>query len=138
MTERDFTGGSFVKFLDEHRLMASRCRSCGALNLPPRQICPECHAEDGEWVEVSGNGKLVTFTIVHIAPSVMINAGYGRENPYCSGIVELEEGPSISALILGIDTGKPEDIAIGSPVKVEYLEHGEGEAHCTVLAFRVG
>ena len=40
--------------------------------------------------------------------------GYGRNNPYCSGIVTLEEGPRISALILGRSTRQiPQNIATG-------------------------
>ena len=37
----------------------------------------------------------------------MIEAGYGRDNPYCSGIVKLKDGVSISAQILGVDVDHP-------------------------------
>ena len=73
--------------------MGSRCQSCGALHLPPRALCPACYGDEMEWEQISGKGKLVAFTTVHIAPTAMIEAGYGRENPYCAGIVQLDEGP---------------------------------------------
>ena len=57
---------------------------------------------------MSGEGKLLAFTTVHIAPTAMIEAGYDRKNPYCTGIVQLDEGPAISAQILGVDPTKPE------------------------------
>lgn len=87
------------------------------------------------WEEVGGKGKLVAFTIIHIAPSLMSEAGYGRDNPYCAGIVQLDEGPAISAQILSVDPGRPEQIQIGTPLRVAYVERGEGEKRRTYLAF---
>jgi uncharacterized OB-fold protein len=67
----------------------------------------------------------------------MITAGYDRKNPYCSGIVRLAEGPSISAQILGLDVVTPEKNQIGSPLRVIYLERDQGEEKQTILAFEV-
>ena len=87
------------------------------------------------WVELSGRGKLAAFTTVHIAPTAMIEAGYGRDNPYCAGIVQLDEGPAISAQILDVDASQPAKIAIGTPLEVAFVERGEGEDRHTYLAF---
>jgi uncharacterized OB-fold protein len=89
------------------------------------------------WEEMSGRGKLVAFTVVHIAPSSMIEAGYGRDNPYCSGIVQTEEGPSVSAQIVGVDTTQPEQIIIGTPLSATFIQRGEGEETRTHLAFEI-
>jgi len=130
-----FTSAAFYGFLNEHRLMGSRCQSCGALHLPPRALCPACYGEEMEWEEMSGEGKLVAFTTIHIAPTAMIEAGYGRDKPYCTGIVQLAEGPAISAQIVGVDATKPDQIAIGTPVRVAFVQRGEGEGQRTYLAF---
>jgi uncharacterized OB-fold protein len=135
MTDMDFTSTSFNRFLSERRLMGSRCSSCGALHLPPRPLCPACHGEELEWVEMSGQGRLLAFTAIHIAPTAMIEAGYGRKNPYCTGIVQLDEGPAVSAQILGVDPSEPDQILIGTPLKVAFVERGEGEARRAHLAF---
>jgi uncharacterized OB-fold protein len=89
------------------------------------------------WEEMSGEGKLLAFTTVHIAPTAMIDAGYGRNNPYCTGIVQLAEGPAISAQILGVDPAHPAEIEIGAPLRVSFVRRGEGEAQRTYLAFVV-
>jgi uncharacterized OB-fold protein len=81
-------------------------------------------------------GRLAAFTTIHIAPTAMIEAGYGRDNPYCSGIVELANGLSISAQILGVDVNQPGEIVIGTPVEAEFTERGEGDEAKTFLAFR--
>jgi hypothetical protein len=88
-----------------------------------------------EWAEMSGRGKLLAFATIHIAPTAMIEAGYDRKNPYCAGIVQVEEGPAISAQILGVDATQPEQIAIGTPLRVAFVERGEGEEQRTYLAF---
>jgi uncharacterized OB-fold protein len=87
------------------------------------------------WVEMAGRGKLLAFTTVHIAPTAMIESGYDRENPYCAGIVQLEQGPAISAQILGVDATQPEQIKVGTPLRAVFVQRGEGEAQRTYLAF---
>ena len=136
MPENPYTQTAFRTHLAEHKLMGSLCKSCGAQFLPPRSLCTECYGEEMEWLEVEGVGELKAFTTIHIAPTAMLEAGYGRDNPYCTGIVKLTNGLSISAQIVGVDAGDPEGIRIGTPVEVEFIERGEGEDGETFLAFR--
>lgn len=136
MDHQDFIHASYKEFLRQHKLMGTRCKSCGQFFLPPRGYCPECHQSYLEWTEVSGKGKLAAFSVIYIAPTAMIEAGYGRENPYCSGIINLEEGPSISAQILGLDISQPSKIKIGTPMLVEFIDRNEGDEVNTYLAFR--
>jgi len=132
---RPFTAASFNHFLGEHKLMGVRCSTCGKLYTPPRAICPACHGGAMEWVELSGRGRVAAFTAISIAPTMMIEEGYGRDNPYCTGVVELEEGAKVSARLLGFDARNPALAIIGMPVKVEFLDRGEGENARTYLAF---
>jgi len=124
MKETPFTIASFEKFIEEKKLMASKCVGCGALWLPPRPICPTCKGTDLKWIELNGKGKLVAFTVIGVGPMPMIDAGYNRENPYCSGIVELEEGPRISAQIVGVDVTHPKNIKIGTSLTATFVERG--------------
>jgi uncharacterized OB-fold protein len=134
---RPFTAASFNQYLAERRLMASRCTACGALHLPPRAICPACYGDRLEWAETSGRGKLAAFTSIFVGSSAMVAAGYTRDNPYVTGIVELAEGIKISARILGVDARDPGAISIGAPLSVEFLDSGDGEHKKTGLAFKV-
>jgi hypothetical protein len=137
VSENDFSNAAFQNYLSEHKLMGVRCQSCQALFLPPRPVCADCFSVDMSWEEISQEGELAAFTVIHIAPTAMIEAGYGRDNPYCSGIVKLLDGPSISAQILGVDISHPETIRIGTPLKAEFLERQDGEQIKTFLAFQV-
>ncbi len=135
MWENEFTYAVYSKFLAEHKLMGTRCRRDGRIYFPPRPIAPETLCDDMEWVELAGQGKLVAFTIVYVGTSAMSAAGYSRQNPYCVGIVELVEGPKISAQILNVDVTRPEQIKIGMPLRVQFVERGEGEAKKTHVVF---
>ena len=136
MEERPFADISYEQFLNQGKLMGSKCKKCGALFVPPRPICIKCHGSGMEWVELKGKGKLAAFTCIAVGPPFMIEEGYDRKHPYCSGVVELEEGVRIVARIEGIDTSKPETIKIGAPLRVDFLHRGEGEAMRTFLAFK--
>ena len=76
-------------------------------------------------------------SVITVAPSHMIAEGYGFKNPYCTGIVQLQEGPRISGQILGVDVAHPEKIKIGTPVQATFIERGKGEAKRTFLGFQV-
>ena len=62
--------------------------------------------------------------------------GYGRQNPYCSGVVELQEGGRVVALIDEVDPKRPDEIKVGMSLTVKYRHRGEGESAQTMLAFK--
>ena len=134
---RPFSSASFEAYLAEHRLMAARCINCGELYLPPRPICPKCHGAAIDWVEASGKGRLAAFTVIYSGPTFMVAQGFDRKHPYISGIVELEEGPRISALITGMEPSRSDAIKIGAPLHVSFEDVMIGETNKTYLAFHV-
>jgi uncharacterized protein len=134
--EKPITSAAYYEFLKEHHLMAAKCQTCENMFLPPRAICPNCFGNQMNWVELSGKGELAAFTAISIGPSFLNHAGYGRDNPYLTGIVTLEEGVQISARLIGWDARFPEQILIKTPGSIEFLDEGPDEAHKTVLAFK--
>ena len=135
MADRPISDYQFERFLAEGKLMGARCLGCGALFVPPRAICTKCHGSEMEWVETSGEGRLVAFTCISIGPPAMVAEGYDRNNPYCSGAVELAEEPRVVARIEGVDTLRPETIKVGMRVKATFLRQGADEDRKTVLGF---
>ena len=136
MAEREFTYANYYQYLTEHKLMGTRCRCDRDVHLPPRPYCMECAPQDNEWVELSGEGKLMAFTVIYVGTTQMIDAGFGRNAPYCVGIVKLREGPSISALLQGVDVQKPETIKIGMALVADFVELGPEGGRKTMLAFK--
>ena len=118
------------------KLMGCRCRSCGSRYVPPRPLCTKCYSAELEWVEYGGRVRLAAFTCIRIVPPTMQVWGYGRQNPYRSGVVELEEGGRVVAVIDEVEPTRPEEIMVGMPLTVKYLRQGEGELAQTMLAFK--
>ena len=86
-----------------------------------------------QWSEMSGKGRLAAFTCLAIGPPSMTEEGYDRNNPYCTGVIELEEGPRMVARIDGVDAQKPETIKIGTSLIMKYLKRTGNQE--TILAF---
>lgn len=49
----------------EGKLFVQHCRDCGRRVFYPRPMCPGCWSPDLEWVEVPGEGRVVSFTRIH-------------------------------------------------------------------------
>ena len=107
-----FTIESFYQFAKEGKLMAAKCKKCGTLLLPPRPVCTNCFSENFEWIELKGKGKLLTYTIIHVAPPQ-----FQSMTPYAVGIVKLEDGPDLPGMIRDIE---PEKIRVGMDLTVDF------------------
>jgi len=136
MNDRPFNDHSYEQFLNEWKIMGSKCKKCGALALPPRPMCVSCFGSQMEWAQFLGEGKLAAFTSIVVVPPPMAKEGFGRNNPYIVGVVELREGVKIVARITGVDAKKPEQIKVGAPLKAEFLQRSEGPGKQTILAFK--
>jgi len=84
----------FVKYLEEGKIMATRCSKCGRLYFPPRADCPEDLTTDMTWQRLSGKCKLLTYTTAHFAPT-----GFQDDLPYSIGLAECREGVKVYALL---------------------------------------
>ncbi|MGF1504546.1 MAG: Zn-ribbon domain-containing OB-fold protein [Anaerolineae bacterium] len=104
------TAADFYEALAEGTLIATRCADCDGLYIPPRSLCPACYGTELKVEELSGKGTVGAYTAVAITTTRMIEAGYGRDNPNITAVVDLAEGVRISALIHG------DDITVGTPV----------------------
>ncbi len=96
-TVKPFTIEQFYKFIAQGKLMAGKCLKCGKIHLPPRPLCDNCFSKQFEWMQVTGKGKLLTYTVIHVAPQQ-----FQALTPYAVGIVELENGLKIPGMINGV------------------------------------
>jgi uncharacterized OB-fold protein len=73
----------FIKYLEKGRVAGTRCKVCGLAFFPPRSDCYQCLSDNMEWFEVSGTGKLVTFSKLEYAP-----IGFQDDVPYCIALLD--------------------------------------------------
>jgi len=109
----------FVKYLEEGKIMATRCSRCRRLYFPPRADCPDDLSTDITWEQLSGRCKLVTYTTAHFAPT-----GFENDLPYTIALAQCEEGVKVYAL-LSKDI-KENEIQIGMTLRLTPLQLPNG------------
>ena len=121
--EKDFTIQNYLEFIQNKKLMGTKCKDCGELYIPVRKLCIKCNSPNMEWVEMSGEGELAAFTSITVGTPYFIELGYDRKKPYCFSVIKLKEGPMVSGQLVGVDESNPDTIKIGTPLKVKFLEN---------------
>jgi uncharacterized OB-fold protein len=105
----------FVTYLEQGKVMATRCKKCGTAYFPPKMDCPSCLQSEVEWFEVVGEGRLETYAVVNYGPT-----GFEDDAPYILALAEFGEGLKIfGRLSKDIKEG---DIRPGMGVKVVPLK----------------
>lgn len=98
-----------------YNLIGNQCTVCNKIYFPPRESCPYCRRKSmGKMkdVKLSNKGKIVTYTIIYDAPE-----NFEGQAPYPIAIIELDEGPRITAQIVDC---KLNDVKIGMAVKAAF------------------
>lgn len=91
-------------------LVGEVCPHCDFKIYPPRDVCPECGGEAKEPFTFSGKGKVFSYTTLQEGP-----AGFENTGPYTVALVQLEEGPVLTAQLT--DLGD-QPVEIGMPVEM--------------------
>ena len=73
----------FIGYLEDGKVMGTQCKDCGIIFFPPRADCYQCLSGNMEWLEVSGKGKLVTFSKLEYAP-----VGFEEDVPYLIALLD--------------------------------------------------
>jgi len=105
------------------------CEHCGAKLFPPRDVCPVCQAPAGTPYTFSGRGKVYSYATVRKAPE-----GFEEFVPYTVALVQLEEGPTITAQLTDVDEN---EVEIGMDVEMVTRKlHEEGEDGLIVYGYK--
>jgi uncharacterized OB-fold protein len=111
--EHKLTFKDYNEALKQNKLLGLKCKQCGTITVPPKIVCGNCASVDLDIVELSGEGKIQTFTTVFVPPE-----GRESECPYVIVLVELDEGPWIMGNLTGIDPNKVTMDIMGKKVKM--------------------
>ena len=101
----------FVTYLEQGKVMATRCKKCGTNYFPPTMDCAKCLLSDMDWFEIKGDGELTSYTVVNYGPS-----GFEDKTPYLLAVGDFGDGVKIFGF-LSRDIEKS-DIKVGMRVKV--------------------
>ena len=117
MNDNSITVDKYFQYLNEGKLMGSKCPKCGQFFVTPRRLCGKCQVEN-EWSALSGDATLATFTIISVGNKAMVEKGYDRKKPYIFAVAQTSEGPKVSGLLLEVDPTKPDSVKIGMKLKI--------------------
>ena len=102
----------------ECRFLLQRCPRCSAVQFYPKATCTTCGSLELGWEEASGKGTVHTFTVARRPTS----AAFAEAVPYVVAIVELAEGPRVTANVVG---GDVDDVHVGMAVEIDWDEPGD-------------
>jgi uncharacterized OB-fold protein len=115
--------------IQRYRLVGEVCEKCGAKIFPPRDVCPECEAPAKTPLVFSGRGEVYSYSTVYHVPR-----GFEEFAPYTVALVQLEEGPMVTAQLTDVDA---EQVSIGMPVEmVTRKVQGGGEQGAIVYGYK--
>ncbi|MFE0423707.1 bifunctional MaoC family dehydratase N-terminal/OB-fold nucleic acid binding domain-containing protein [Streptomyces sp. NPDC058953] len=126
VVNRDNAG--FWQGVAEHRLLIQRCAECGRLRFPWLPGCNDCGSDAWETVEADGSGSVYSYVVMHHP------AFPAFDPPYAVGLIELREGVRIVAGVTGVPY---DEIRIGLPVELDFLDVAESGGDGVVPVFRV-
>jgi len=102
----------FYKALrEQNKLVTTKCKKCGHIPWPPRQICPECLSTEYEWVDMPKVGTVASWTAAYagMPPELAARA------PIVYALVDFENGLRMPTSILEC---KPEEAKTGMKVEL--------------------
>lgn len=98
-----------------YNLMGNECGVCNKVFFPPKVSCPICRRKSlGQMKkrQLTGDGEIVTFSIIHVGPE-----DFENQVPYPIAVIQLDEGPRITAQIIDCDNS---EVKIGMRVKAVF------------------
>jgi hypothetical protein len=109
----------FIDHLEKDKVTGTRCKDCGKFFFPPRADCFQCLASNMEWFEVTGSGKLVSFSKLEYGP-----AGFQNDVPYSIALLDYGNFKVFGRIAKDVPES---DLAVGIPMKtvVNRLPNGQ-------------
>ncbi|WP_020372101.1 Zn-ribbon domain-containing OB-fold protein [Rhizorhabdus wittichii] len=98
----------FWEALREERILLQHCRACDRFVHYPRSFCPHCEADDLDWREVSGRGRIISFSLANRP----VSADFAECAAQMLAIVEMEHGVRMATTLVAAKD-VPE---VGAPV----------------------
>jgi uncharacterized OB-fold protein len=101
----------FVDYMEKGKVMYTRCKDCGLVFFPPRADCYRCLTSNMEWLEVSGHGKLISYSKLEYAP-----VGFEDDLPYSIALLDYGDYKVFGRIA---DDTPEDDIQVGMEMKTE-------------------
>ena len=102
----------FISYLEQGKVMGTRCKECGAAYFPPRSDCVKCLNSNMEWFELTGTGTLLSFSELKYGP-----VGFEDDLPYTIALLDYGDYKVFGRISQKIPY---EDLNVGMELKTEF------------------
>jgi len=118
---------------DGPRLIGTRCAGCNTLYFPQKDSCsnPACDAKAPVLAHLPALGTLYSYTIQRYQPPALFRID--NWEPYIIGLVELDEGVRVMAMLTGISE---DQLRIGMDLRLVTEELFADDARGSVLTYK--
>lgn len=114
------TGSQFlIELRDNKKIIGTKCPVCHRVYVPARSFCHVCFKPMDEWVKVSNDGTLMSYTMVYQS-----EPSYPVKTPFAYGIIKLDGADTGITHIIG--EVSPNDLKIGVRVQAIFKDERVG------------
>ncbi len=106
---------TYWHYISSGKLCLQFCPTCKQYIFYPRALCPYCLRSELEWKEVTGKGRVYSYTIVHISAL----PDFQDETPYIYALVELAEGIRMPSNLIDCPLDK---VRVGLSVELTFIK----------------
>lgn len=105
---------TYWHYISTAKLCLQFCPACAQYIFYPRGLCPSCLQSGMEWKEVTGKGRVYSYTIVYVSSL----PDFHNETPYIYALIELAEGIRMPSNVIDCSLDL---IRVGLPVEVTFI-----------------
>ncbi|MCF8029469.1 MAG: Zn-ribbon domain-containing OB-fold protein [Desulfohalobiaceae bacterium] len=109
----------FIDYLEQGKVTGTKCKDCGLKFFPPRADCFNCLSSNIEWFDVSGAGKLLSFSKLQFGP-----IGFENDLPYIIALLDFSDYKVFGRIS---DKISEDDLQVGMDMKVVTNELPNGQ-----------
>lgn len=118
----EYGAEAFWQACNHGRLVMQRCTSCAKFRWHPAPLCTHCQADGYDWVDLSGHGRITTWTVIThpVHPAAVARV------PYIVAEIELDEQPGLRMISNVVDATGAE-LAVDARVTLGFVRHPAGQ-----------
>ena len=106
---------TYWHYISSGKLCLQFCPACKQYIFYPRGLCPNCLQSGLEWKEVTGKGRVYSYTIVHVSAL----PDFQNEIPYIYALIELAEGVRMPSNLIDCPMDK---VRVGLSVELAFIK----------------